>query len=95
MRERHGSAPQFPFDQRKLKMAQPRTANTFREVAGIKPQVDGLLLYCLGYVMGHLSGALNFCLMRVDLILHKAAHGGDDHLLFFSQSKMHGNYPFA
>ena len=39
--------------------------------------------------MRDLAGSFHFCFMWVDFIFHKAAHGGDDHLLFFAETKLH------
>ena len=70
-------------------MGQTSTADVLWEIAGIKPQIKGLLLDGLGQIMGHFAGTFDFCLMGVDLFFHKAADGGDDHFLFVREAKVH------
>ena len=44
MVQRHGPAAQFTFNKREFQMAKARTTHRFREITGIKPQIDGFLL---------------------------------------------------
>ena len=74
-------------------MAKPRAADLFGEVAGVKAKIEDLLLDLLCHVVRHLTGPLNLRLMRVNLALHKVAHGGDDHLLLVGQPKIHDASP--
>ena len=89
VRKRHGSATQFAFDQCKVEMGQPGTADLFGEVAGVKAKINRLLLDGLCQIGGDLAGAFNLCLVGVYFLFHKAADGGNDHVLFVRKTKVH------
>ncbi len=67
MRQRHRPAAQFALDQREIQMAQPRAADLFGEVAGVKAQFQRLALDLGGDVGGHLAGAFDRRFVRIDL----------------------------
>ena len=85
----HRAAAKLALDQRDIDMGQARAADALGEVRGVKAQIEALFLDVLRNLGGHLAAALEERLVRLDLGLDEAAHGGDDHLLFFGQSKMH------
>jgi hypothetical protein len=82
MIKRHAAAAQFALNQCKFKMAEPRTAHLLREVAGVKPKIEGFLFDLLGNIGRHSARALNRIFMRVDFVFHKTTDRINDHLLF-------------
>ena len=82
MIKRHAATAQFALNQRKFKMAQARTADLFRKVAGVKPQIKCFLFDLLGNISWHRARAFNRVLMWVNFIFHKTADRINDHLLF-------------
>ena len=90
MVQRHGAPAQFPFHQRKLQVAQPRTANAFRKVAGVEAQLDSLAFDLFRDLDGHLTRAFNQFLMWIDFIFYKGSNRRNDHLLLFIQPILHG-----
>jgi hypothetical protein len=89
MVERHGPAAKLALHQREIEVAKTRSADAFREIAGIKTEVDTFLLEFFPKLMGHLTGLLHHLLVWVDFIFNERPYGGHDHLLFFGQAKMH------
>ena len=75
-------APQLLFIQQPSERVQTSPAQLLRHVGGIQPRGDGLALHLADNFHGQVAAALYLCLVRVELLFHKAACGFHNEGLF-------------
>ena len=71
-------------------MRKARAADLFGKITGVETQFHRFAFDLGGNFGGNFACAVNEVFMGIDFLLHKAPHRGDDHLLFFGQTKIHG-----
>ena len=87
-------ASQFALEQSQREIIQSAATILLGHIGGIKTELNRLLLNFFRKLFRHIIKLFDHILMRIEFILDKAAHGIDEHLLFFGNRKSAHNVPF-